>query len=109
WSSDVCSSDLVTGVEKAGKGAKVTFEPVKGGAAETLEADAVLIATGRRPYTDGLGLQEAGVNVDDRGRVAIDGHWRTNVEGIYAIGDVVQGAMLAHEAEDEGIAGAVIS
>lgn len=61
----------VTGVEKAGKGAKVTFEPVKGGAAETLEADAVLIATGRRPYTDGLGLQEAGVNVDDRGRVAI--------------------------------------
>ncbi|KAB2664776.1 dihydrolipoyl dehydrogenase [Brucella tritici] len=102
----------VTGVEKVGKansgGAKVTFEPVKGGAAETLEADAVLIATGRRPYTDGLGLQEAGVNVDDRGRVAIDGHWRTNVEGIYAIGDVVQGPMLAHKAEDEGIAVAEI-
>ncbi len=98
----------VTGVEKAGKGAKVTFEPVKGGAAETLEADAVLIATGRRPYTDGLGLQEAGVNVDDRGRVAIDDHWRTNVEGIYAIGDVVQGPMLAHKAEDEGIAVAEI-
>ncbi|WP_139974789.1 dihydrolipoyl dehydrogenase [Ochrobactrum sp. CGA5] len=98
----------VTGVEKAGKGAKVTFEPVKGGAAETLEADAVLIATGRRPYTDGLGLQEAGVNLDDRGRVAIDGHWRTNVEGIYAIGDVVQGPMLAHKAEDEGIAVAEI-
>ncbi len=98
----------VTGVEKAGKGAKVTFEPVKGGDAETLEADAVLIATGRRPYTDGLGLQEAGVNVDDRGRVAIDDHWRTNVEGIYAIGDVVQGPMLAHKAEDEGIAVAEI-
>ncbi|MHC5231746.1 dihydrolipoyl dehydrogenase [Brucella sp. LJL56] len=98
----------VTGVEKAGKGAKVTFEPVKGGAAETLEADTVLIATGRRPYTDGLGLQEAGVNVDDRGRVAIDDHWRTNVEGIYAIGDVVQGPMLAHKAEDEGIAVAEI-
>lgn len=102
----------VTGVEKAGKsgsgGAKVTFEPVKGGNAETLEADAVLIATGRRPYTDGLGLQEAGVNIDDRGRVAIDDHWRTNVEGIYAIGDVVQGPMLAHKAEDEGIAVAEI-
>ncbi|CUW43306.1 dihydrolipoyl dehydrogenase [Brucella vulpis] len=98
----------VTGVEKAGKGAKVTFEPVKGGDAETLEADAVLIATGRRPYTDGLGLQEAGVAVDERGRVAIDDHWRTNVEGIYAIGDVVQGPMLAHKAEDEGIAVAEI-
>ncbi|MBB4093876.1 dihydrolipoyl dehydrogenase [Ochrobactrum pecoris] len=98
----------VTGVDKAGKGAKVTFEPVKGGAAETLEADAVLIATGRRPYTDGLGLQEAGIAVDDRGRVAIDDHWRTNVEGIYAIGDVVQGPMLAHKAEDEGIAVAEI-
>ncbi|EXU82753.1 dihydrolipoamide dehydrogenase [Brucella melitensis 548] len=98
----------VTGVEKVGKGAKITFEPVKGGDAETLEADAVLIATGRRPYTDGLGLQEAGVAVDERGRVAIDDHWRTNVEGIYAIGDVVQGPMLAHKAEDEGIAVAEI-
>lgn len=98
----------VTGVEKTGKGAKVTFEPVKGGDAETIDADAVLISTGRRPYTDGLGLAEAGVNLDDRGRVAIDGHWRTNVEGIYAIGDVVQGPMLAHKAEDEGIAVAEI-
>ncbi len=89
-------------------GAKVTFEPVKGGTAETLEADAVLIATGRRPYTDGLGLKEAGVAVDERGRVAIDDHWRTNVEGIYAIGDVVKGPMLAHKAEDEGIAVAEI-
>jgi len=101
-------SAKVTGVEKSVKGAKVTFEPVKGGDSETIEADAVLISTGRRPYTDGLGLQEAGVNVDDRGRVAIDGHWRTNVEGIYAIGDVVQGPMLAHKAEDEGIAVAEI-
>ncbi len=98
----------VTGVEKTAKGAKVTFEPVKGGTAETLEADAVLIATGRRPYTDGLGLKEAGVAVDERGRVAIDDHWRTNVEGIYAIGDVVKGPMLAHKAEDEGIAVAEI-
>ncbi|MGU3399095.1 dihydrolipoyl dehydrogenase [Brucellaceae bacterium D45D] len=101
-------SAKVTGVEKSGKGAKVTFEPVKGGEAETLDADAVLISTGRRPYTDGLGLAEAGVNLDERGRVAIDGHWRTNVEGIYAIGDVVQGPMLAHKAEDEGIAVAEI-
>ena len=98
----------VTGVEKSGKGAKVTFEPVKGGDAETIEADAVLVSTGRRPYTDGLGLKEAGVAVDDRGRVAINDHWQTNVAGIYAIGDVVQGPMLAHKAEDEGIAVAEI-
>ncbi|WP_343313000.1 dihydrolipoyl dehydrogenase [Brucella sp. BE17] len=101
-------SAKVTGVEKSGKGAKVTFESVKGGEAETLDADVVLISTGRRPYTDGLGLAEAGVNLDERGRVAIDGHWRTNVEGIFAIGDVVQGPMLAHKAEDEGIAVAEI-
>lgn len=98
----------VTGVEKSGKGAKVTFEPVKGGEAQTIEADAVLVSTGRRPYTDGLGLKEAGVAVDDRGRVAINDHWQTNVAGIYAIGDVVQGPMLAHKAEDEGIAVAEI-
>ncbi|RZS82395.1 dihydrolipoamide dehydrogenase [Phyllobacterium myrsinacearum] len=98
----------VTGVEKSGKGAKVTFEPVKGGDAQTIEADAVLVSTGRRPYTDGLGLKEAGVAVDDRGRVAINDHWQTNVAGIYAIGDVVQGPMLAHKAEDEGIAVAEI-
>ena len=94
----------VTGVAKAGKGAAVTFEPVKGGAAETLQADAVLVATGRRPYTDGLGLKEAGVELDERGRVKTDAHLRTNVEGIYAIGDVVAGPMLAHKGEDEGVA-----
>ena len=71
----------VTGVEKAKKGASVTFEPVKGGAAETIEADVVLIATGRRPYTDGLGLDEAGVELDERGRVKTDGHFKTNVAG----------------------------
>lgn len=98
----------VTGVEKSGKGAKVTFEPVKGGETQTIAADAVLVSTGRRPYTDGLGLKEAGVAVDDRGRVAINEHWQTNVAGIYAIGDVVQGPMLAHKAEDEGIAVAEI-
>jgi dihydrolipoamide dehydrogenase len=98
----------VTGVTKAKKGATVTFEPVKGGAAETVEADAVLIATGRKPYTDGLGLKEAGVEMDERGRVKTDGHLRTNVAGIYAIGDVVAGPMLAHKAEDEGVAVAEI-
>jgi dihydrolipoamide dehydrogenase len=94
----------VTGVAKAKKGAAVTFEPVKGGAAETIEADVVLVATGRRPYADSLGLAEAGVEVDERGRVRTDGHWRTSVPGIYAIGDVIAGPMLAHKAEDEGVA-----
>ena len=101
-------SAKVTAVEKSSNGAKVTFEPVKGGDAVTLEAEAVLISTGRRPYTDGLGLAEAGVAVDERGRVAINDHWQTNVSGIYAIGDVVKGPMLAHKAEDEGVAVAEI-
>lgn len=94
----------VTGVVKSGEGAKVTFEPVKGGEAQTLDADVVLVATGRKPYTAGLGLEESGVALDNRGRVEIDGHYRTNVAGIYAIGDVVKGPMLAHKAEDEGVA-----
>ncbi len=101
-------SAKVTAVEKSGKGAKITFEPVKGGDAQTIEANVVLVSTGRKPYTDGLGLKEAGVEVDDRGRVAINDHWQTNVPGIYAIGDVVKGPMLAHKAEDEGIAVAEI-
>jgi len=96
-------SSKVTAVERAGEGAKVTFEPVAGGAAETIEADVVLVATGRRPYTDGLGLAEIGVALE-RGRVVIDEHFATNVPGVYAIGDVVRGPMLAHKAEDEGMA-----
>jgi dihydrolipoamide dehydrogenase len=98
----------VTGVAKAKKGATVTFEPVAGGAAETIEADVVLVATGRKPYTSGLGLAEAGVVMDKRGFVDIDNHWRTSVPGIFAIGDVVRGPMLAHKAEDEGVAVAEI-
>jgi dihydrolipoamide dehydrogenase len=98
----------VTGVAKAKKGAAVTFEPVAGGAAETIEADVVLVATGRKPFTDGLGLANAGVVLDKRGRVDVDGHWQTSVTGIYAIGDVVKGPMLAHKAEDEGVAVAEI-
>lgn len=94
----------VTGVAKGRKGASVTFEPVKGGAAETIDADTVLVATGRRPYTEGLGLEAAGIAVDERGRVRTDVHLRTSLEGVYAIGDVVAGPMLAHKAEDEGVA-----
>jgi dihydrolipoamide dehydrogenase len=98
----------VTAVTKKAKGVSVTFEPAKGGAAETVEADAVLVATGRRPYTEGLGLAEAGVALDERGRVKIDGRFQTSVPGIYAIGDVVAGPMLAHKAEEEGVAVAEI-
>ncbi|MCB1444598.1 MAG: dihydrolipoyl dehydrogenase, partial [Rhizobiaceae bacterium] len=98
----------VTDVERTEGGAKVTFEPVKGGEAQSIEADMVLIATGRKPYTEGLGLEEAGVALDNRGRVEIDGNFRTSVTGIYAIGDVVRGPMLAHKAEDEGVAVAEI-
>ena len=94
----------VTAVAKSASGASVTFEPAKGGEAETLEAEVVLIATGRKPFTEGLGLAEAGVAMDKAGRVEIDAHYQTNVPGIYAIGDVVKGPMLAHKAEDEGIA-----
>ena len=105
---DIRLGSKVTGVKKAKKGATVTFEPVKGGEAETIEADAVLIATGRRPYIEGLGLAEAGVEIDERGRVKTDAHLQTNVPGIYAIGDVIAGPMLAHKAEDEGVAVAEI-
>ncbi len=98
----------VTGVEKGENGASVTFEPVKGGGAQTLDADVVLVATGRKPFTAGLGCEEAGVALDERGRVKTDGHFRTSVDGIYAIGDVIAGPMLAHKAEDEGVAVAEI-
>ena len=96
-------SSKVTNVEKTGEGAKVTFEPVAGGAHTTFDCDVVLIATGRTPYTAGLGLEGAGVTME-RGRVVIDDHFATNIPGIYAIGDVVRGAMLAHKAEEEGVA-----
>ena len=98
----------VTGVDTSGKTLVAKIEPASGGAQETLEADVVLVCIGRVPYTEGLGLQEAGVGVDNRGRVQIDPHFSTNVKGIYAIGDVVEGPMLAHKAEDEGVAVAEI-
>ena len=94
----------VTGAKVTNKGVDVTIEPAKGGAAETLTTDVVLVAIGRRPYTDGLGLEEAGVARDERGRVKIDGRFATSVPGIYAIGDVVAGPMLAHKASEEGVA-----
>ena len=97
----------VTKVETGKKGATVTVEPAAGGTATTLNADIVLVAIGRRPNTDGLGLDKAGV-ATERGRVVIDDHFKTNVAGIYAIGDVVRGPMLAHKAEDEGVAVAEI-
>ncbi|KAF1853894.1 hypothetical protein Lal_00005103 [Lupinus albus] len=96
-------STKVTGASVTGTGVSLTVEPAAGGAAQTIEADTVLVAIGRRPYTEGLGLEAVGVELE-RGRVKIDGHFQTNVPGIYAIGDVVEGPMLAHKAEEEGVA-----
>lgn len=93
----------VTSATSDAKGAALTLEPASGGTSETLKADIVLVAVGRKAYTDGLGLKEVGVATDERGRVVTDGHFRTNVAGIYAIGDVIAGPMLAHKAEDEGV------
>jgi dihydrolipoamide dehydrogenase len=97
-------STKVTGVTVSGDKATLTLEPAAGGAAETIDADAVLVSIGRRPNTEGLGLDKAGLAVNKRGQVEIDHEFRTSVPGIWAIGDVVPGPMLAHKAEDEGIA-----
>ncbi|QCI66115.1 dihydrolipoyl dehydrogenase [Phreatobacter stygius] len=97
----------VTGAKASKKGVSLTVEPAAGGNAQTIEADVVLVAIGRRPFTENLGLEAAGVALE-RGRVVIDNHFASNVPGIYAIGDVVRGPMLAHKAEDEGIAVAEI-
>jgi dihydrolipoamide dehydrogenase len=94
----------VVGVDGKGKTLKLTLEPAKGGKQETLECDVVLVAIGRVPNTQGLGLVEAEVKADNRGRVIVDEKFATSVPGIYAIGDVIKGPMLAHKAEDEGIA-----
>jgi len=88
---------------KTGKKVDLTMEPAAGGSSESLFADIVLVAVGRKPYTEGLGLKEAGVALDERSRIKTDGHFKTNVDGIYAIGDVIVGPMLAHKAEDEGV------
>jgi dihydrolipoamide dehydrogenase len=97
-------STKVTKVEKAGAVHKVTIEPAAGGAAEQVDADVVLVAIGRVAYTAGLGLADVGIKTDGRGRIDVDAHFATSVSGIYAIGDVIKGPMLAHKAEDEGVA-----
>ncbi len=94
----------VQGVEATKTKAKVTYKLKKDDSEHTVDADAVLVATGRKPYTDGLGLAEIGVEMTDRGQVKTDAHWKTNVNGIYALGDAITGPMLAHKAEDEGMA-----
>jgi dihydrolipoamide dehydrogenase len=94
----------VKGVEVAKGKAKVTYALRKDESQHTLDAETVLVATGRKPYTDGLGLNALGLNMSPRGQVETDAHWRTSVPGIYAIGDCIAGPMLAHKAEDEGMA-----
>ncbi len=97
-------STKVTGAKSDGKTVTLTCEPKDGGKAETLKADVVLVAIGRKPYTENLGLKESGVKLDERGRILVDSHFKTNVDGIYAIGDVIPGPMLAHKAEEDGVA-----
>ena len=92
----------VTRATPSRSGVAVEIEPAKGGETETIQGDVVLLSIGRRPFTDGLGLDAAGVQLDNRGRVQVDEQFRTNVPNIYAIGDVIRGPMLAHKAEDEG-------
>jgi dihydrolipoamide dehydrogenase len=94
----------VTGAAKGAGGVTLTHEPAKGGTAETLEVDVVLVCIGRRPYVEGLGLDKAGIKLTERGRIAVDAHFQTSVPGIYAIGDVIDGPMLAHKASEDGVA-----
>jgi dihydrolipoyl dehydrogenase len=100
------TSTKVTGCSVKGKKATLTVEPAKGGEASTIEADAVLVAIGRKPNTDGLALDKAGITANDRGQIEVGHDFQTSVPGVYAIGDVTPGPMLAHKAEDEGIAAA---
>lgn len=93
----------VTSVDRKGQGVVVAVEPRDGGTAFDIEADYCLVAIGRRPYTEGLGLENAGVKLDDKGRIVVDDHLQTSTPGIYAIGDVIRGPMLAHKAEEEGV------
>jgi dihydrolipoamide dehydrogenase len=101
---DLRLSTKVTGVTVKGKKATLTLEPSAGGASETLEADCVLVSIGRRPNTEGLGLEAVGLELNKRGQIETDPDFRTKVDGVWAIGDVIPGPMLAHKAEDEGIA-----
>jgi dihydrolipoamide dehydrogenase len=105
---EIRTSTKVTRAEKKGEGVALTVEPAQGGEAQTIEADVVLVSIGRRPNVDGLNLEAAGVQLNRRGQIEVDHDFRTGVEGVYAIGDVTPGPMLAHKAEDEGIAVAEI-
>jgi len=98
----------VQGTEAMKTKAKVTYKLRKDDSEHVLDADVVLVATGRKPYTDGLGLDTLGIEMTKRGQIAVNAHWETNVKGIYAIGDVIEGPMLAHKAEDEGMAAAEV-
>ena len=93
----------VTGVKSTSRSVTVSFEDMKKGGSHELKADYCLVSIGRRPYTDSLGLENIGLKTDDRGRIPVDSHLATSVDGVYAIGDVVQGPMLAHKAEEEGV------
>ncbi|HEX9965004.1 MAG TPA: dihydrolipoyl dehydrogenase [Allosphingosinicella sp.] len=105
---EIRTSTKVTGAEKTGEGVRLTVEPAQGGEAQTIEADVVLVSIGRRPNVEGLNLEAAGIQLNKRGQIEVDHDFRTGVEGVYAIGDVTPGPMLAHKAEDEGIAVAEI-
>jgi len=105
---DIRTGTRVTGAARKGKAVTLTVEPAAGGAAETIEADCVLVSIGRRPNTEGLDLAKAGIETTKGGQIEVDHDFRTKVAGIYAIGDVTPGPMLAHKAEDEGIAVAEI-
>jgi len=98
----------VTGIEKTQEGLKVNVEPVSGGGGQAIECDIALVAIGRTPFTQGLGLDVVGIKTGPGGRIETDAHYQTSIEGIYAIGDVIKGPMLAHKAADEGIAVAEI-
>ena len=97
-------STKVTGAKTTKGKVTLTLEPAQGGDKEEIVGDVVLVSIGRKPYTEGLGLETAGVELDQKGRIKTDGHYQTNVPGIYAIGDVIDGPMLAHKAEEEGVA-----
>lgn len=101
---DFTMGAAVQKVEATKSKAKVTYKLRRDDSEHVMDADVVLVATGRKPYTDGLGLEALGVAMTKRGQIAVDAHWQTNVPGIYAIGDVIEGPMLAHKAEDEGMA-----
>lgn len=100
----IMTSHKVVSGKNNGKNGEIVIEPVKGGSQQTLTADHILISTGRRPFTAGLGTSEVGIKLDKRGFVEINDNFQTSLPNVYAIGDVVRGAMLAHKAEEEGIA-----